>query len=277
MKNQPNSSTQKYEAKDLPSALADVPKLINGKMPAVFLDYDGCLSPIVKDPDKAVMTEEMRDTLRRLADVCSVAVVSGRDRANVEKLVQLDNLYYAGSHGFDISGPNNMHIEPGGAKEAIPALDKANKTLDERLKDVEGVLVERKRYAIAVHYRNVPDNQVNRVLQVTEEVIAQHPELKKGPGKKIMELKPNLDWHKGKAVLWLMEELDLNQPDILPIYIGDDITDEDAFATLQGQGIGVMVGEHDEQTAAEYRLENVEEVQVFLEALTQTIKKQQHV
>lgn len=272
MKNQQNSSAQKRESKDLPSALADVPKLINGKRPAVFLDYDGCLSPIVKDPDKAILTGEMRDTLRRLADVCRVAVVSGRDRANVEKLVQLDNLYYAGSHGFDISGPDNMHTEPGGAKAAIPALEQANKTLDERLKDVEGVLVERKRYAIAVHYRNVPDDKVSHVLQVTEAVIAQHPALKKGPGKKIMELKPNLDWHKGKAVLWLMEELDLNQSDILPIYIGDDITDEDAFATLQGRGIGIMVGEHDEQTAAEYRLEDVEEVQAFLEALTQTIK-----
>lgn len=276
MKNQPNPDVQKHDAKSLPSALTDIPKLINGKKPAVFLDYDGCLSPIVKDPDKAVLTEEMRDTLRRLADVCRVAVVSGRDRANVEKLVQLDNLYYAGSHGFDISGPNNMHTEPGGAKAAIPALEEANRTLDERLKDVEGVLVERKRYAIAVHYRNVPDNQVSHVLQVTEEVIAQHPELKKGPGKKIMELKPNLDWHKGKAVLWLMDELDLNQPGILPLYIGDDITDEDAFATLQGQGIGIMVGEHDEQTAAEYRLEDVEDVQAFLETLTQTIKSQQH-
>ncbi|WP_161891207.1 trehalose-phosphatase [Pontibacter russatus] len=276
MKNQPNASVQKHEPKDLPSALADVPKLINGRKPAVFLDYDGCLSPIVKNPDKAIMTEEMRGTLRRLADVCRVAVVSGRDRANVEKLVQLDNLYYAGSHGFDISGPNNMHTEPGGAKAAIPALEKANKTLDERLKDVEGVLVERKRYAIAVHYRNVPDEKVPYVLQVTEDVIGQHPELKKGPGKKIMELKPNLDWHKGKAVLWLMEELGLNQPDTLPLYIGDDITDEDAFATLQRRGIGVMVGEHDEQTAAEYRLEDVEEVQAFLEALTQAIKNQKH-
>ena len=274
MKNQPNASVQKHEAKDLPSALADIPKLLNGKKPAVFLDYDGCLSPIVKDPDKAIMTEEMRDTLRRLADVCRVAVVSGRDRANVEKLVQLGNLYYAGSHGFDISGPDNKHTEPGGAKAAIPALDKANKILDERLRDVEGVLVERKRYAIAVHYRNVSDEQVSHVLQVTEEVIGQHPELKKGPGKKIMELKPNLDWHKGKAVLWLMEELGLNQPDTLPLYIGDDITDEDAFATLQGRGIGVMVGEHDEQTAAEYRLEDVEEVQAYLEALAQTVKSQ---
>lgn len=277
MKNQSEKTVQKHEATELPSALKDVPQLLNGKKPAVFLDYDGCLSPIVKDPDKAVMTQEMRDTLQRLANVCSVSVVSGRDRANVEKLVQLDNLYYAGSHGFDISGPNNMHTEPGGASEAVPALDKAQEKLDEKLKDVEGVLVERKRYAIAVHYRNVPDDQVSKVLQVTEGVIAEHPELKKGPGKKIMELKPNLDWHKGKAVRWLMEELDLNKPDIVPLYIGDDITDEDAFATLQGNGIGIMVGEHDDKTAAEYRLEDVTDVLAFLEALTQAIKSQQNV
>ncbi len=274
MKNQQNTHVTRRDTKDLPFALTDLPKILNGKKPAIFLDYDGCLSPIVKDPDKAVLSDEMRDTLRRLADVCSVAVVSGRDRADVKKLVQLDNLYYAGSHGFDISGPNNMHTEPGGAKAAVPALDQANKTLDEKLKDVQGVLVERKRYAIAVHYRNVADEQVNRVLQVTEEVIAQHPELKKGPGKKVMELKPNLDWHKGKAVLWLMEELDLNKPDIIPIYIGDDLTDEDAFATLQGQGVGIMVGEHDEQTAADYRLDDVDDVQKLLQAMTQAIKNQ---
>jgi trehalose-phosphatase len=274
MKNQTNPNVQRRDPKELPSAFTDIPDLINGKKPAVFLDYDGCLSPIVKDPDKAVMTDEMRNTLKQLADVCPVAVVSGRDRANVAKLVQLDNLYFAGSHGFDISGPNNMHTEPGGAAAAISALEKANKTLDERLKEIEGVLVERKRYAIAVHYRNVPEDQVEKVLQVTGEVIDQHPELKKGPGKKIMELKPNLDWHKGKAVLWLMEELNLNQPNIVPIYIGDDLTDEDAFATLQGKGIGIMVGEHDEKTAATYSLEDVEDVQAFLQTLTATIKSQ---
>lgn len=264
---------QKHNSRDLPSALKDIPRLLNGKKPAVFLDYDGCLSPIVKDPDKAILTREMRGTLQRLADVCPVAVVSGRDRANVQQLVQLDNLYFAGSHGFDISGPDNLQTEPGGAKAALPALEEAHKVLQEKLKGINGVLVERKRYAIAVHYRNVPENQVDQVLQITNEVIAQHPALKKGPGKKIMELKPNLDWHKGKAVQWLLDELDLNQPGIIPIYIGDDLTDEDAFATLQGQGIGIMVGEHDEKTAATYRLEDVEEVQAFLESLTQTIKQ----
>ncbi|WP_439883213.1 trehalose-phosphatase [Pontibacter sp. MBLB2868] len=277
MKNQSGIELQKREARELPSAQENLSKLLNGKKPAVFLDYDGCLTPIVKDPDKAILSPEMRATLRRLAEACPVAVVSGRDRADVEKLVQLQNLYFAGSHGFDISGPGNMHIEPGGAKDALPALEEADAELKERLKTIEGALVERKRYAIAVHYRNVPDEKVEEVKRVTADVLQKHRQLKEGLGKKIIELKPNLDWHKGKAVLWLMQELDLNKPDIIPIYIGDDITDEDAFDTLQGQGVGILVGEHDEKTAATYRLEDVNEVQKFLETLTQVIyEKQQH-
>lgn len=272
MNNEQKTQVRKQNGKQLPSAISRVHELLQGKKPAVFLDYDGCLSPIVKNPEDAILTEEMRNTLRRLADACPVAVVSGRDRANVAELVQLDNLYYAGSHGFDISGPNNMHTEPGGAAEAIPALDEAEKDLKERLSQIRGAFVERKRYAIAVHYRNVAENEVEEVLQATQKVLAKYDTLKPGPGKKIMELKPNLNWHKGKAVRWLLHELQLDKPGILPLYIGDDLTDEDAFAELQGHGVGILVGEHDEQTAAEYRLEDVEEVQAFLEALTLKVK-----
>ncbi|MCX2739161.1 trehalose-phosphatase [Pontibacter anaerobius] len=273
MKNTPQNQVRKKDGITLPSALNQIEALLQGKTPAVFLDYDGCLTPIVKDPDKAILSDSMRHTLRQLAEVCPVAVVSGRDRANVEKLVQLDNLYYAGSHGFDISGPDNMHTEPGGAAAAIPALDKAQTELNERLHQVQGALVERKRYAIAVHYRNVADDQVDDVLKVAQDVLSKYKELKPGPGKKILELKPNLDWHKGKAVHWLLEELELNKPGIIPMYIGDDLTDEDAFAALQGQGISILVGEHDEETAADFRLESVDEVQEFLAALTKYLKK----
>ncbi|WP_205702953.1 trehalose-phosphatase [Botryobacter ruber] len=266
-----NKNITKQNAHDLPSALAKKDELLEklkGKEPAVFLDYDGCLSPIVKDPDKALLSDEMRKALQNLAKVHPVAVVSGRDRANVARLVQMDELYFAGSHGFDITGPGGMASEPGGAREAVPALDKAELSLKERLKDVPGSQVERKRYAIAVHYRNVADEQVDLVKKAVDEELEGHPELKKGLGKKVLELKPNLDWHKGKAVLWLMEELGLDQEKTMPIYIGDDITDEDAFATLQGRGISILVGEHDEQTAAAYRLEDVDEVRRFLEDLS---------
>lgn len=276
MKEQTNKAVQKREPSELPSALTEISNLLKDQKPAVFLDYDGCLTPIVKDPDTAILSKEMRDTLQRLAQVCAVAVVSGRDRENVVKLVKLEELYFAGSHGFDISGPRNLHIEPGGAKDALSALDKAFKELKEKLQDVEGALVERKKYAIAVHYRNVADNRVDKVKQVTAEVLSQHQGLKEGLGKKIIELKPNLDWHKGKAVLWLMDRLELNKPGIVPLYIGDDITDEDAFATLQGHGIAILVGEHDDLTAATYSLKDVGEVQKLLEMLTQIIK-QEHV
>lgn len=267
---------QKREAHELPSALHKRDELqarLQGKTPVVFLDYDGCLTPIVKDPAMAILSNEMRQALHELAAVCKVAVVSGRDRQNVERLVQLDNLYYAGSHGFDITGPGGMHAEPGGATAALAALDESDSALKERLQHVPGSLVERKRYAIAVHYRNVADEQVADVKQAVDEVLGLHPELKIGLGKKVIELKPNLDWHKGKAVLWLMEELGLEKQHTVPLYIGDDITDEDAFATLQGQGIGILVGEHDDKTAATYSLESVEEVLIFLEDLTEMIRQ----
>jgi trehalose-phosphatase len=274
MRNQTRMAVKKQDVNDLPSALSEIDSHLKGRRPAVFLDYDGCLSPIVKDPDKAYLSPEMKQTLHNLAAVSSVAVVSGRDRANVKKLVALDDLYYAGSHGFDISGPGNMHIEPGGAKDALPELDKAEKQLNTALGNIEGVFVERKKYAIAVHYRNVAPENVDAVKQKTDEALNQYPALKKGLGKKIIELKPNMDWHKGKAVLWLMQKLDLNKPNIVPIYIGDDITDEDAFAEIQDSGIGIIVGEHEDQTAASYKLESVEEVREFLDKLTNLIKHQ---
>ncbi|MFT2007847.1 trehalose-phosphatase [Pontibacter sp. 13R65] len=261
----------KREAAELPSAFERMEELrekLKGKKPAIFLDYDGCLSPIVKDPDKAILTDDMRAVLRQLAETCKVAVVSGRDRQNVKNLVQLDSLYFAGSHGFDITGPNGMQAEPGDAHEALIALDKAEEELNERLIDVEGALVERKRYAIAVHYRNVEDALVEIVQKAVDNVVNSHEELKKGFGKKVLELKPNIDWHKGKAVMWLMKELGLDLENTVPIYIGDDITDEDAFATLQGIGISVLVGEHDDKTAAEYGLEDVDDVKQFLSDLS---------
>ncbi|QCR21685.1 trehalose-phosphatase [Pontibacter sp. SGAir0037] len=275
MKETDNTAIVKRDASELPSAFKkrdEILQKLQGKQLAVFLDYDGCLSPIVNDPDKAVLSAEMKEVLQNLAAVCKVAVVSGRDRQNVQNLVQLENLYYAGSHGFDITGPAGMQAEPGGASEALIALDKAQVELNELLQHVQGAQVERKRYAIAVHYRNVAEEQVEQVKRVVDKVLHGHDALKKGLGKKVIELKPNLNWHKGKAVLWLMNELGLQVQQVVPLYIGDDITDEDAFATLQGVGIGVLVGEHDEQTAADYSLESVDEVREFLSNLTHIIQ-----
>jgi trehalose 6-phosphate phosphatase len=93
------------------------------------------------------------------------------------------------------------------------------------------------------------------------------------PGKMVYEIQPQIDWDKGKAVLYLLEALDLNREDVVPIYAGDDITDEDAFEALKGRGIGIFVGRADDPevsgrtTSADYVLHTTQEVEQFLNAL----------
>jgi trehalose-phosphatase len=237
---------------------------VAGKRPVLFLDYDGTLTPIVARPEQARLAPQMREVLQKLASRCAVAIVSGRDRADVMQFVGLEELYYAGSHGFDISGPNGLRMQQEAGVACLPDLDRAEQQLHAELDRIDGAQVERKRFAIAVHYRNVRDGDVTRIEKVVDDVHASHSRLRKRGGKKIFELQPNVEWDKGRAVLWLLQVLPLDEHETVPFYLGDDLTDEDAFRALQGRGIGVIVGETVEQTAAEYRLENTQEVLQFL-------------
>lgn len=255
---------------ELPSALEsreEIQRALAGKQPALFLDYDGTLTPIVKRPEDAVLGQDMRAVLGTLASLCTVAVVSGRDRAEVEKLVGLENLIYAGSHGFDISGPGGLHFQHEGGRQALPELDRAEAELRKRLQDVQGAQVERKRFAIAVHYRNAADEDLPFIKKTGREVNQGLKGLKTSPGKKILELKPDLDWDKGKALLWLLDKLGLKEEGVLPLYLGDDLTDEDALRVVAGRGIGILVGDHGQLTRARFRLRDVEEVKQFLQEL----------
>ena len=136
-----------------------------------------------------------------------------------------------------------------------------------RLEGVEGAILEPKRVSLAAHYRLVKPEEQEYFDRVVDEVLAEYPQLKKKFGKKVYEIQPQLDWHKGKAVLWLLEALKLDRDDVLPMYIGDDITDEDAFGALVGKGIGVMAGDADHETLGTYSLADVPEVGKFLEFL----------
>jgi trehalose 6-phosphate phosphatase len=255
---------------ELPSALeslGEIQRALAGKQLALFLDYDGTLTPIVKRPEDAILGDDMRAVLRGLASHCTVAVVSGRDRTGVEDLVGLENLVYAGSHGFDISGPQGLQFEQEGGREALPDLDAAEMELRDRLADIKGAQVERKRFAIAVHYRNAADDDLPSIKKTVREVSQGFEDLKTSPGKKIIELKPDLEWDKGKALLWLLDRLGLKEDRVLPLYLGDDLTDEDALEVLVERGIGILVGDHGRLTRARYRLRDVGEVKEFLQKL----------
>jgi len=254
---------------DRPSALQNFDVLVAtlaGRRPAVFLDYDGTLTPIVARPELAVLDPATRTAVARLAERCPVAVVSGRDLDDVRALVGIDSLVYAGSHGYDMRGPG-LRTQIG--VEYVPALDAAEADLRARLAGTPGVLVERKRFAIAVHTRQADPAAKPGVAEVVRAVVSGHAELRLTGGKEIHELRPNLPWDKGRAVLALIDALGVG--DAVPLYLGDDETDEDAFRALEGRGIGVRVMDTSGATAAGWRLHDTGEVRAFLERLVEFI------
>jgi alpha,alpha-trehalase len=248
--------------------LVEIRTRIRNRRVAVFLDYDGTLTPIVERPELAVMSADMRATLKALADCCTVVVISGRERGDVQRLVGLNNVIYAGCHGFDIAGPRDTKIQHEEGAGYVPVLAQAAHELHRRLAPIEGAIVENKTYAVAVHFRLVKAEDLGRVEHAVDSVLAQHSLLRKTSGKKVFELRPNLNWDKGKAVLWLLDALSLNEADLVPIYLGDDVTDRDAFCALHGKGISILVADQPQATCADYRLSDTAEVRAFLNELT---------
>jgi trehalose-phosphatase len=261
---------------ELPNALTDGEELarrLGSAPPAVFLDYDGTLTPIVDRPEDAIISEGMRETVRELATRCTVCVVSGRDRQVVQGLMGVYDLVVAGSHGFDIWSPETGTIEHSAATGFEELLARVTAELEKVLSTIDGAVVERKRASVAAHYRLASEQGREQVTEIVTDLLARHPdELKVTPGKMVFEIQPKLDWDKGAAVLHLLAVLGIGG-DQVPIYIGDDITDEDAFEALAGRGIGVIVAAEDDPeasgraTAAEFVLRSVDEVERFLDSL----------
>jgi trehalose 6-phosphate phosphatase len=263
-------NSNRGDEKLVPSALEhmqDILSMIKDKKVAMFLDYDGTLTPIVDDPESALLSDSMRQTLVELAGLLPVFIISGRDLPDVQRLVGLRNIYYAGSHGFDIAGPEGMKTSHEKGAAFLPTLDIAERELKENLDPTQGAWVERKKFSIAVHYRKVAKSKIGSVKEAAEKVAGLHQDLRLSGGKKIFELQPKIDWHKGKALLWLLRELALDKKNVVPFYIGDDVTDEDGFRALKDRGIGVVVMDRSRPTEALYRLNNPSEVERFLKKI----------
>jgi len=250
--------------------MALVSKQLTGKRAALFLDYGGTLAPILDRPEDAQLSERVRMVLRDAARLMPVIVVSGRDAEEVSKLVGLPDIIYAGSHGFEIRGPNLRLELPEGVDDALDDLDKAAEELAKALESASGARLERKRFAIVVHFRAQPNELPGAVESVVEEIETRFPRLHLTGGKGVIELLPDIDWDKGRAVRWLLSELGLDGPDVLPIYIGDDVTDEDAFQAVRGHGLGFLVSEQPQPSAALYRLRDTEHVTALLQHLVES-------
>lgn len=244
----------------------EIERRIGRKTPAIFLDYDGTLTPIVSRPGEAKLAPERRDLLAKVAKRFPLAILSGRRRADLPTLTGLDDLIVAGSHGFDIGGPGRNGIRHQPAQDFVPLLERAAAQLRERFNDIEGVFIEDKVYSIAVHYRLADEAQVPVIRAALEEIVAREPRLRITTGKKVLELRPDIDWHKGHALLWLLDAFGARDS-LVPIFIGDDVTDEDALRAVRQRGIGIVILDEDRPTAARYALESDAQVYAFLTQL----------
>ncbi|GAA0160922.1 phosphatase [Lithospermum erythrorhizon] len=275
-----------------PSALSSFELIMNrikNRKIVMFLDYDGTLSPIVEDPDRAFMSSDMRSTVKSVAKYFPTAIISGRSRDKVFELVGLNELYYAGSHGMDIMFPviaeksmNHLNytkftdkqgkevtlFQP--AHEFVPMIDEVFRTLVEITEDIEGAKVENHKFCAAVHYRNVDENSWPTIAQRVHDLLKDYPRLRLTYGRKVFEVRPIIDWNKGRAVEFLLETLGVgHSEEVLPIYIGDDRTDEDAFKVLRdgSQGFGILVSTVPKESDAFFSLRDTSEVKKFLKSL----------
>lgn len=252
---------------ELPDAMSALGG-IAGRRPAVFFDFDGTLSEIVDDPDAARLTADAGEALQRLAARCPVAVLSGRDLADVCDRVGVPGIWYAGSHGFELTGPDGAHHQNDAAAAAVAVLAEAAARLRGQLGAIAGVMVEHKRFAVAVHYRNVARERVAAVIAAVRGA-GQQDGLRVTTGREVIELRPDLDWDKGKTLRWILDR-DPGHGSAVPIYVGDDITDEDAFDAIGDDGIPIVVRHSDDgdrATAARFALDSPAQVSEFTRRL----------
>jgi trehalose 6-phosphate phosphatase len=233
----------------------------------ICLDFDGTLTPLQDEPSQVSLTPHMQRALRGLTEQPGLylAVISGRERADLQSRLRMPGLIYAGNHGLEISGEGILFIEPNAA--ASSDLIKAfAEELRGRLQGIPGAIVENKGLTLSIHYRMVAESDAEQVRKLLHAALAgtDHP-FQLACGNKVYDIRPRVYWNKGSAVGWIKEQL--GKPDLLVVYVGDDVTDEDAFAALP-DGITVKVGDPGE-TVAQYHLENPAEVRKFLEWLAE--------
>lgn len=235
------------------------------------LDFDGTLAPLCGHPDSVVLADAVRETVARLAaiDRVTVMIVSGRGLSDVAGKVALADLIYAGNHGMEIEGPGLSFVEPTAAALVRP-LEGITEGLRARLASLPGTLVEPKGLTTCIHYRNVPAEHHDDVARILREAADSHGDrFLLTSGHQVWEIRPRTGWHKGEALRWAIDQLGGDAP--LAFFLGDDRTDEDAFASLPADSITVKIGHPESPTLARYRLDDPDAVHAFLQWLAERL------
>lgn len=251
----------------LPDAIdsAELIRKLLGNEPIMLFDFDGTLSPIVSHHVDARISEPVRQLLKDLGARFEVGVISGRGANDVMEKVGISGLIYAGSHGQEINMPGReMWVHPASARFKTE-LDSAADAIEALLNGLNGVVVERKPLAIAVHTREAINESVRRrAVSGVQTTIGDYPGLVVRFGKEVVELTPDTEWNKGSAVEFLCDAMGGR----VPLFIGDDVTDEDGFQMANHLGgVSIVVGPAPSPTAARFALDDTDAVEQFLSIL----------
>ena len=239
----------------------------------VFLcvDFDGTITPIRPRPKDAKLNKNIRQLLRKISKngAFFVGIISGRSLKDIKEKVGLKSLIFAGNHGLEIVYKNKKFIYPQ-AKRFIPAISKLGRALRKELKAFPEAVLEEKALSLSLHYRLVKGLRLRRLKKLFLRLSAPYlaaRKIKRTCGKKVWEVRPPIKWGKGEAVLWLLRRL--KSKNILPVYIGDDLTDEDAFRAVNKiGGISVLVGRR-KGSSAKYYLKSIKDTEKFLAEIEQ--------
>lgn len=234
----------------------------------IFFDYDGTLTPIVATPALAATSLETAQLLKELSALTSVrvAIISGRSLEDLKSKGKVGNIIYSGNHGFEIENekPDFGALNDGKFQKILEEL---GIQLLNGLGNIGGIIIENKGWSMSIHYRLMEESHENHFYQLVQGICEPYlakNQIKLGSGKKLWEIRPPIDWNKGKAAVWLWKKYESSTgKKFLPIYLGDDQTDEDAFRELQGHGISIRIGQS-EKSAAPYYLENTDETMEFI-------------
>ena len=254
---------------EIPNALESYGQLAGitiGRDSVLFLNYDVALSQTVAEPGADAPVDNGAQALRNLAAVSPVVVISGRDLADIRDRVGIPEIWYAGSHGFELLGPDGSHREHATGLAAVPVLAGVAAELRGILEHIPGVRVVHTRFAVTVQYLEAASEHIDEIVATTRR-LGQRNKLRVSSGRMLVELRPDVQWDEGTRLAWIQSHVD-KPKSLIPIYIGGDFIDEDAFEAVQLAGVGIAVRHNEDgnrRTAARFVLNDLDEVREVLE------------
>jgi len=249
------------------SALAD---RRDGRHLLLLLDFDGTLCPFDPDPDNVHLTGTVRTFLGSLArkPASTVGIISGRRLPDLHKRARVaPEIYLAGFHGLEIEAPGEAFIHPEAAA-ATPLVRAIAMEMHPYLPSLPGVFNEDKVFSIALHYREamapVSAAAQERFLDCARADLTAG-RLRLQPGACVLELLPGVAWNKGRALEWIRQRVEQLSGPTFSVYVGDDVTDEDAFRAVGPHGMTIAAS--DRASGAEFRVDGPDEVERLLRLL----------